>query len=107
MTLPDTSVLISIAAAVTAAGAIIIAIKKTASFIRRVVHLLDEVLGRPAMNGLEATPSLSQRVASVENELKPNGGGTMKDQLNRLEAWTTAHSLAHADIHQRYEKPTN
>lgn len=107
MTVPDASVLISIAAGVTAAGVILVALKKTANFIRRVVHLMDAFLGTPGGNGLEPTPGMLERVANIEAELKPNGGSSLRDSVNRLEAWTTAHSLVHADMDQRYKKPTN
>lgn len=86
---------LKIAAAVAVIGAAIAVIGKTGAWIlrrsRQVGHLLDDVLGEPARPGQAARPSLmtrvtsiEERVAVIEHEVKPNGGGSLKDQVTRI-----------------------
>jgi hypothetical protein len=55
----------------------------------------DEILGRPASQGLPATPSLTERLSAqdtklaelsdVTRQLKPNGGSSLADKVTRIE----------------------
>lgn len=101
------SLLVGLAAAITALGVILVAAKKVGSFIRRFVHVFDVIVGREASDGIPALPGISARLAAIEYELKPNGGASLKDQVNRLELWTTGHSLVHAELNDRYVHKTN
>ncbi len=101
------SILMTVAASLTALGIILMAVKKTALFTRRVVHLIDVVVGSPGVDGLPDTPGISARLSAIEAELRPNGGGSLKDQINRLETWTTGHSIVHADLNPRARSRSN
>lgn len=95
------SYLMTIAASITAIGVLIVATKKVAAFVRSVVHLVDEVVGVPESDLLPGHPGISARLSAIEYELKPNGGRSMKDQINRLEEWTAAHSMVHHDLNTK------
>ncbi len=88
--------LIWIAGVITAVGIIGRAIQLGGRWVRRtwrkLDRLADELLGEPAREDRPARPSLMQRVAAldrrlaaVEAEMRPNGGSSVKDQLNRIE----------------------
>lgn len=95
---PAYSAITTTAALVVAVTVILTAFVKSAKFTRRVVHVVDDIVGVPAQNGEPAIPGISHRLALIEAELKPNGGSSMRDKIDRLEVWTTGHSLVHADI---------
>ena len=52
---------------------------------RMAFHFFDAWNGEPARDGLPARPGVVHRVISIEAELRPNGGGSMKDSLARIE----------------------
>jgi HAMP domain-containing protein len=41
--------------------------------------------GEPARPGVPGRAGIMERVAAIEGELKPNGGGSLRDSVNRLE----------------------
>ena len=53
---------------------------------RRFYHFLDDWLGTEARNGREAIPGISQRLDSIEHELHPNSGKSLRDTVNRIES---------------------
>ena len=95
------SILMTVAASLTALGVVLVAIKKVAAFVRREVHVVDEIIGVPDKDGLPGHPGISARLMAIEYELKPNGGKSLKDQIGRLEEWTVAHSLVHRDLNHK------
>lgn len=94
--------LLSTSAVLVALGVIIAAVRKTALFLRRTVHVVDIIVGKEGIGGEPGTLGLSARLAAIEYELKPNGGNSLADKINRLEVWTTGHSLVHAELNERY-----
>jgi len=52
---------------------------------RKIGHFIDDMAGEPARPGVAARPSLVERIAAIETEVKPNGGGSMRDVVNRIE----------------------
>lgn len=54
---------------------------------RRMSDFQDDWYGRPARPGYPAVPGIPERLAQIEKETRPNGGGTMKDALRRIETW--------------------
>ncbi len=65
---------------------------------RRVVHLVDDLTGEPARPGVDARPGVMERLRQLDDattehgrvlaELLPNGGGTIKDTVDRIDART-------------------
>lgn len=53
---------------------------------RKIEHVADTYNGEPARDGLPARPGIVDRLIYIETELRPNGGGSMKDAVNRIEA---------------------
>jgi hypothetical protein len=61
--------------------------------LRRTGHFLDDWQGEPAHDGLTATPGVMARLRSLEDfaasinaELHPNGGGSLRDVVARTAA---------------------
>lgn len=74
--------LASIVAGLTAGGWIM---SKAWRGWRKVGHFIDDMAGEPARPGVAKRPSLIERIAAIEAEVKPNGGGSMRDAVNRIE----------------------
>lgn len=77
---------------------IFVAAKKLAKFGRKVVHMVDDFIGIPEREGEPAKPGLSHRLSLIEKELRPNGGTSLKDQVNRLEEWNREYARNHPDL---------
>lgn len=59
--------------------------------LRKAVHLLDDFAGEPDRDGVPGRPGVMKRLEQLEGlsrELKPNGGGSLKDAVNRVDART-------------------
>lgn len=59
--------------------------------IRRVINFLDDFLGEPARAGVAARPGVMDRlstletsVASIAVEVHPNGGKSLRDEVQRM-----------------------
>lgn len=75
-------------------------IKKVWPLLRKVVHFLDDWLGREETTGREAQPGIMQRLHQIEqtqfahtqsfevvrHELFPNSGASLRDVADRHEA---------------------
>jgi hypothetical protein len=77
------SAIVGIAA--TGAAGVGVFVKKVLPFIRKVSHFIDDMLGEEERPGVPAQPGVIARLSTIEHELHPNGGGSMRDQTNRLE----------------------
>lgn len=60
--------------------------------LRGIGNLVDDLRGEPARPGVPARPGLMDRVAAMEDgvadirrEVTPNGGGSLKDAVVRIE----------------------
>lgn len=60
---------------------------------KNVADIKDDLLGEPAREGVAERPGVMKRLAKIEGsqkemmaELRPNGGGSLRDAVNRLEA---------------------
>lgn len=94
------------ASLVTAITVIIIAFIKSGKFIKRTIHFFDDFLGEEERPGVPARPGFSERVGhieqavskvderlnlieykieSIDKELQPNSGLSMRDAINRIE----------------------
>lgn len=86
----------AVAAALTAIiGLLVIAWKggrRGLVFARRVVHLVDDVLGEPAHGSQPARPGWGDRLGAIEADLSaikaemhPNHGSSLRDVVDRVE----------------------
>jgi hypothetical protein len=48
-------------------------------------HFMEDWFGEEERPGVPARDGVMQRLHSIEGELKPNGGGSIKDSINRIE----------------------
>ncbi len=78
--------------------------------IRRTGHFLDDWQGEPAHDGLDATPgvmarlkSLEVTVASINAELHPNGGGSLRDVVSLTAADVADIKTEQAAVRARLE----
>jgi archaellum component FlaC len=99
--------IIMAAAAITAVTVVIIGIKKIAGFVKKVVHFFDDFIGEEERPGHPARPGFSSRIDkietcmekvnerlntidykidSIEKELQPNSGTSLRDAIIRIEA---------------------
>ncbi|NIL57091.1 hypothetical protein [Salinispora arenicola] len=79
------------AAAIVAIGAAAQVLHKVVLGARRASRLVDDLLGEPPRPGLlDGRPGLMARVVRIEGrldaleELRPNGGSSIKDQVDRI-----------------------
>lgn len=99
--------IIMAAAAITAVTVLIIGIKKTATFIKKIVHFFDDFIGEEERPGHPARPGFSSRIdkiesctervnerlntidykiENIEKELQPNSGTSLRDAIIRIES---------------------
>ncbi|WP_433252835.1 hypothetical protein ACQPYK_08520 [Streptosporangium sp. CA-135522] len=83
---------VCVALAVLAGGAAVVA--KLLSVIKRVHNALDDWQGEPERPGVPARPGVMERLAAIEAQLKPNGGHSTRDVVNRVEQ--TVRQIEHA-----------
>lgn len=48
-------------------------------------HFMEDWFGEEARPGVEKRAGVMERLATLDHELKPNGGGSIKDAVNRIE----------------------
>ncbi|MBB4915104.1 hypothetical protein [Streptosporangium saharense] len=53
--------------------------------VRRLSHFLDDWNGEAARPGVPYRPGFPERVAVIEQELRPNHGSSLRDAVDRLE----------------------
>jgi hypothetical protein len=61
-------------------------------------HFLDSWNGEPARDGLPARPGVVDRIVAIEYQLHPNGGGSMKDAVDRIEAKVDEQAATAAEV---------
>ena len=88
--------IVAIIGAVTTAS---IFFRKVFKIIKRIVHFLDDYFGTEERPGFEKVPGVAERIKnieenigylcvrldSVEKELQPNHGTSMRDAINRID----------------------
>lgn len=100
-------IIIMVAAAITATTVIIIGINKLIKFNKKVIHFFDDFLGEEERPGHPARAGFSERMNKIENcmervntrldtidykidsiekELQPNSGTSLRDAIIRIEA---------------------
>lgn len=74
-----------VVALVVGAGALIAAAVKVGRFVHRATQFLDDWFGEPERDGVDERPGVLKRLKAVEDQLQPNGGGSLRDSVNRTE----------------------
>lgn len=66
------------------------AVRKAAPVLRKLGHLVDDLVGEPARPGVEARPGLMERMEAVEkkaeiirHEMFPNSGASLRDAVDQ------------------------
>lgn len=61
-------------------------------FVQKLSHFVDDVVGESARPGVEARPGLMERIGGLETQVEtihhettPNHGGSIKDEMRRVE----------------------
>lgn len=55
----------------------------------------EDWYGESARPGIDPRPGVMERLKGIEGELRPNGGSTLRDAVNRLEARFEDHLRTH------------
>lgn len=72
-------------------GAVLAAVWRCWPFVRRIVHLVDDLAGEPERDGVPGRPGVMVRLRELESrtkELRHNGGGSIKDAIVRIDERT-------------------
>lgn len=65
-------------------------IKKVKGLTDKVNDFLDDWAGRPARPGVPRSPGLLERLTNLEEQLRPNNGGSLHDKVTKLSEEVTA-----------------
>lgn len=90
MIVDPVDLIVRIGAVLTALTIIGVAARVIGRMARRVGDIHDDWRGEPARPGVEARPGVMERLKTIEEEMRPNGGGSMRDAVNRLEVRLTS-----------------
>jgi archaellum component FlaC len=98
--------ILALAAIITAATVLIVAIRRVSKVIKKAVHFFDDYFGEDERPGVQRRPGISERLSSmesclnkvderlgtveykiesIEKELQPNSGSSLRDAINRIE----------------------
>ncbi|MFF4989618.1 hypothetical protein ACFY19_20665 [Streptosporangium saharense] len=83
---------VCVALATLSAGAAVVV--KLLGVIKRVHNALDDWQGEAARPGVPARLGVMARLEAIEAQLKPNGGSSTRDVVNRVEA--SVRQISHA-----------
>lgn len=96
-------------------------LRRPVNAIIRFFHFVEEFkrswFGEEATSTRPAEPGVLQRLNEIDGEFKPNGGGSMKDSVNRIEkgfqdvnskieTLQAFHEKEHRDIDNKYQQVT-
>lgn len=75
---------------------VVAGVLKVIPFVRRIGHFVDDWFGEDSRGGAARTPGVLDRltaieakVARIEGQFTTNGGSTLRDAVNRVEAAVT------------------
>ncbi|MGR6923077.1 hypothetical protein ACU635_53235 [[Actinomadura] parvosata] len=63
-------------------------ITKLVKFLKKLSDAIDDWQGEPDRPGVPGRPGVMQRLEKIEAQLKPNGGHSTRDVVNRVEQST-------------------
>lgn len=80
----DWQTIATIASVVAVGGSFIVWFwRKGLPAIRKINHFVDDMTGEEARPGFPARPGLFQRLDSIEHELHPNSGKSLRDAIDQ------------------------
>ena len=80
---------------VSVAGASVVFGRPLRKLVRDNAEFREDWYGQPARPGRDPEPGVMERLRKIEKELHPNGGSTMRDAINRLDARIEDHLKTH------------
>lgn len=63
-------------------------LRRAVPVLRKIGHLVDDLVGEPARPGHPARPGVMQRLQELDErtaELRPDSGGSIKDTVHRID----------------------
>jgi hypothetical protein len=83
----DINTLAGVAVAVVSVlGVVAVAWRAWRKFHKSFGRFMEDWNGEPARPGVPAKPGVMVRLASIEKEIHPNSGSSLRDAINRIEA---------------------
>ena len=79
------TVLIALAAAGAIVTPVVVIFRWAHPIAKQLTNFLEDWFGEPERPGVAAKPGVLLRLVKIERELKPNGGTSMRDAVNRME----------------------
>lgn len=58
---------------------------------KKIESFLDDWIGEPARPGVPERLGVMDRISRIEHEVKPNGGSSMRDEIQQIKAALAAH----------------
>lgn len=78
----------------TLCGGVGVIVKQLLPFVRKMNHFVDDMVGEGARPGMPARPGIIARLGTIEHELHPNSGKSLRDQTDRVEKLLEDHLAA-------------
>jgi hypothetical protein len=91
------------ASAVVVVGAVVASVRAGRRIERKVDQMQRDWYGEAARPGFPARPGVPERLETIENQLKPNGGSSARDAINRVELNQHRLSIDHAILARRMD----
>lgn len=93
----EVSTVAAVGAVVGTGTAVVAALVPVVKLLRRLSRqmgqLQEDWYGEPARKGFPARPGVPERLETIENQLKPNGGSSARDAINRVELMQNRQAL--------------
>lgn len=59
--------------------------------VRKLQHMLEDWQGEDARPGVPRRPGVMERLSDIEHQLKPNGGGSIRDKIEHIDQQLANH----------------
>jgi hypothetical protein len=100
----DLATIVTVAAsAVVVVGAMVASVRAGRRVERKIDQMQRDWYGESARPGFRAIPGIPERLEMIENQLKPNGGSSTRDAINRVELNQHRLSIDHAILARRMD----
>lgn len=79
------TLLLSLVVATSILTPLTLVVRKVRPIVKQLTNFLEDWFGEPERPGVAARPGILLRLVKIERELKPNGGSSMRDAVDRVE----------------------